>query len=272
MNKSAVVTRLLPLVRSRIIPAYQAVGELGFAFVQGSLVSGYTDRADLDLVLVWRTDPPRADARPVETVNDGARPYETYDDPGFVLDRFWMDGQEFGVKHETEAEIDRWITAVRGGAGWKGPAYPRPLAAVAGFFYGIVVHDPSGRAVSIRDDLDTFPEELVERSRDAVAMQMPGYLELLRGCAERGDGLLFHELLAEAVKILLVGWFSSHHVYMPHEKWLARAIDLHGLDYRGAELERSVWTQGPGLYERIAAFEALIRFVRKECGLGAALH
>jgi hypothetical protein len=41
------------LLGQHVLPHYEELGSLAFAYMQGSLASGYTDRADLDLVLVW---------------------------------------------------------------------------------------------------------------------------------------------------------------------------------------------------------------------------
>lgn len=260
----AALARLLPFVHQRVIPAYGAAGDLAFVYAQGSLVAGYTSEADLDLVLVWQAGPPSTSRRPVSLLNDGARPYQTYDERGFVVDRFWAGGQEFSLKHETTEELGRWISVVRGGRGWQESEYPRPLAAVSGFRYGTVLHDPAGEAGRLLGQLDAFPNDLVRLSREAVVAQMPSYEAELHRCAQRGDGLLLHELLTKAMKTLLVAWFSAHAVYMPHEKWLARSIQRHGLDPRFAELEGQLWTRG--LNETVEAFEVLVRYVGNELG------
>ena len=38
---------------TRVLPEYAALGTLAWAHVQGSLVLGYTDESDLDVILVW---------------------------------------------------------------------------------------------------------------------------------------------------------------------------------------------------------------------------
>lgn len=261
----AVVERLLPFVRQEVIPAYDAIGALAFVYAQGSLVAGYTSTADLDLVLVWQAQPPRASFRPVSQLNDGARPYETYDVPGFVVDRFWASGQEYSLKHETVQDLDGWISTVHAGHGWHGSEYPRPLAAVSGFRYGILLHDPAGEGIRRLRQLDPFPSDLVRVSREALLAELPGYRAELRRCAQRGDGLLFHELLTKAEKTVLVAWFSARGIYMPHEKWLARSIQRHAPAPRFAELESELWSGG--LDQSVAAFEALVAYVGQELGL-----
>jgi len=42
-----------PVLLTRVVPAYAALGGLGLAYALGSLVEDLATQADLDLVLVW---------------------------------------------------------------------------------------------------------------------------------------------------------------------------------------------------------------------------
>lgn len=154
---------------------------------------------------------------------------------------------------------------MRAGHGWEGSDYPRPLAAVSGFRYGMLLHDPAGEGSRRLRHLDAFPSDLVRVSREALLAEVPGYRTELQRCAERGDGLLFHELLTKVERTILVAWFSVRGIYMPHEKWLARSIQRHAIDPRFAELEKDLWSGG--LDESVAAFEALVAYVGQELRL-----
>lgn len=45
--------------RTEILPTCTAIAEVHLCYGQGSLVSGYTEDADLDVVVVWEGDVPR---------------------------------------------------------------------------------------------------------------------------------------------------------------------------------------------------------------------
>ena len=40
-------------LRERLLPAYEPLGQLTLVYLLGSLVSGYTEDADLDIMMVW---------------------------------------------------------------------------------------------------------------------------------------------------------------------------------------------------------------------------
>ena len=40
-------------LRQQVLPVYDRLGSLTLVYLLGSLVSGYTDDADLDILLVW---------------------------------------------------------------------------------------------------------------------------------------------------------------------------------------------------------------------------
>lgn len=86
--------------------------------------------ADLDLVLVWEKTPPPREHRPPEDLADRSPEPSIFDQPGFVLDRFWLDGQQVDAKHVTMAEVEGWATAVEAGEGRRG--YPMPAMSVYG--------------------------------------------------------------------------------------------------------------------------------------------
>src|SRR5260221_7016122 len=41
------------ILRQQVLPAYEPLGQLSLVYLLGSLVSGYTEDADLDLMMVW---------------------------------------------------------------------------------------------------------------------------------------------------------------------------------------------------------------------------
>src|SRR5438105_14737819 len=41
------------VLQQQVLPAYERLGSLCLVYLLGSLASGYTDQADLDLMMVW---------------------------------------------------------------------------------------------------------------------------------------------------------------------------------------------------------------------------
>jgi hypothetical protein len=230
-------------IAQRVIPAYRGLGGLSFAYGHGSVVAGYTTTSALDLVIVWdRDEAPRLRGRPVRELNDAQRRPTSFDyQPGFVLDRFWVDGQRVEVAHRTRKTFEGWVADVRQGWGWEEAAFPMPLYAVAGFAYGTLLADSGNVAGAIRDKLTAFPEELVSRSLTMLAAELTSYDHDLGDCASRGDGLLFHELLSKVLRHTLVAWFASEGRYCPNPKWLHRWVARFAMSPAIAGLERSLW-------------------------------
>ena len=77
-----------------------------------------------------------------ERLTDPSPEPTTFDQVGFVLDRFWLNGQQIDVKHVTTAEVEAWAGAVAAGKGRRG--YPMPVVAVHGLVEGIVPSRPPG--------------------------------------------------------------------------------------------------------------------------------
>ena len=115
--------------------------------------------ADIDVVAVWqrmprnRVIPARADSMPAP---------EQFGEPGFVVDRFWVDGQQVDVKHFTRDEVDDWIGQVSAGGGTDG--YPMPVIALHDLINGVVLQDPAGEAAALRRRMARPPDALATRT------------------------------------------------------------------------------------------------------------
>ncbi len=249
-------------VAARIVPAYRALGGFAFAYGQGSRVMGFTDEADLDLVLVWDRDaPPASAARPAHRLNEGPRPAEQFHQPGFYLDHLWVGGQEVDVPHVTRATFDGWLTTVRAGAGWSAREYPQPLAAVAGFAYGVLLADETGAGAAARAVAADFPPAPATNARATLAERLPRYRANLSGCADREDGWLFHTILDGAMRDVCVAWFAAHGRYLPFHKRLHHWVARFELDADIAALERAVWGPGTDLAGKVGLFSAMAEHV-----------
>lgn len=245
-------------VAARVVPIYRPLGGLSFVYGQGSLVAGFATDADLDLILVWdRPEPPPAVERPIDLLHTGTSPSAQFDRPNFFLDQFWMERQQVDVLHVPRSIFDGWLSSIGTGGGWEHRAYPQPLAAVAGFAYGVLLADIGGEGTRAREAVNAFPQALVDRSREHVAAHLPSYADVLAGCAARGDGWLFHEILGDALRPVLVAWFSAHHRYLPFHKRLHHWIARFALDPAIADLERRLWLPEADLVRKQALYSTL---------------
>ncbi len=245
-------------IAARILPRYHDLGGLRCAYGQGSLVMGFAEDADLDLVLVWdRATPPAIAARPAPQLNEGPRAAEQFHEPGFCLDHFWIGGREVDVSHLTGATFDAWLALVRAGSGWTPQTYPQPLAAIAGFAYGTLLLDTSGAGAAARRRVAAFPPALATNARALLSERLPGYRANLDACARRDDGWLCHTILDGAMRDCCVAWFAAHGRYLPFHKRLHHWIARFALEEDIAALERAVWHPGASLQYKAEAFYAM---------------
>jgi len=245
-------------VAARTVPIYHALGDLAFVYGQGSVVAGLATDADLDLICVWdRDEPPAVVERPLHRLHTGTASAAQFDRPGFVLDQFWLGRQQVDVAHVSRSTFDGWLTTVGAGGGWEHRAYPQPLAAVAGFAYGVLLADDSGGGGAARARVATVPQALAERSRAHLAAHLAAYAAALAGCAARGDGWLFHEILADALRPALVAWFATRGHYLPFHKRLHLWIARFALDPALADLERRLWLPDAALADKEARYRLL---------------
>jgi Domain of unknown function (DUF4037) len=245
-------------LRSDLVGSYQALGDLVCAYARGSLVEGFTNDADIDVVLVWAKQLPESSRRPPPGLADLDQAPVIFDEPGFVIDRIWRAGQQFDVKHTTRREVDGWIDAVEAGNGRSG--YPMPVIEIHGLTAGVVLADEQGYAAAIRDRLAHVPAAFRQAARMSDEA-LGAYLQELERCAERGDDLLFHSLAVDAVRSAFIGWFANNDRYWPHEKRLLERLKLLG-QRDLVELERRVWIEDT-LAARLAAMRELLARLRR---------
>jgi len=74
------------------------------------------------------------------------------------------------------------------------------MAAVSGFAYGVLLADGTGGGAEARAWGKIATQALATRSREHLAAHRSAYAEALAGCADRGDGWLFHEILGDALR------------------------------------------------------------------------
>jgi hypothetical protein len=253
-------------LRQQVVPAYEPLGKLSLVYLLGSLVSGYTDQADLDLMMVWDDpDVPAASLRePLVARLDerqGVSPF-VVDYRDIHLERHVIAGQEYNVAHQTRASFEAILQLIVDGRRDGSERVLDPLVATAGFYYGDLVLDREGLGRQWKSRLRTFPSVVEQECRRAVQAHRQAYLTDLTTLMRRADWFKFHCVLVEAVRTTMRGLFALQDVYYPGDKWLRQAILRFGLD---AEVltcfDRLFEAQGSALDRAIEQHAALSRLM-----------
>jgi Domain of unknown function (DUF4037) len=250
-------------LREDVYPAYQTLGALAFAYLQGSLVSGYTDTADLDVVMVWnQKSVPEGRAEIVASLDQsGHVPPFVVDYQDIHLERFTRAGQKYNIGHRTLADFRATIDLVRTGEGRVPAPILIPLVTVAGFIGGELLADPAAIGITMRELLHPFPEALRQStSQDALRRQESLFCALQKSAA-REDWLVFHTTLIEATRLVLPALFAVHRVYYPGDTWVGRAMERVGLPLAIRDVYARLWMQGATPAAQIAVLEALFAHI-----------
>ncbi len=130
-------------LRELLIPVYEPLGQLTLVYLLGSLVSGYTEDADLDLMMVWDgTGVPAASLRDPQVAHlderQGISPF-VVDYRDIHLERYVIAGQKYNVAHQTLISFEAMLQSILDGRCDSAERMQDPLVATAGFAYGSVM-------------------------------------------------------------------------------------------------------------------------------------
>jgi GNAT superfamily N-acetyltransferase len=220
-------------LRQQVLPAYEPLGRLSLVYLLGSLASGYTEEADLDIMMVWDdANVPAASLREPLVSHFDERPGI----PAFVVDyrdihleRYVMAGQEYHVAHQTRVSFEAMLQVILDGKRDGTDRVLDPLVATAGFAYGELVWDREGLGRQWKNRLNTFPPVVKRECVRAVLAHRQAHLTDLTTLMKRADWFKFHCLLVEALRTSMRALFALHEVYYPGDKWLRQAILRFGL-------------------------------------------
>lgn len=246
--------RLLERIVREVLPALRGEDGLSHVAATGSRAVGFTDDADLDLIVVWEGLPPSDRRLLMDRIADTAPAPTAFDQPGFCLDRFWLGGEQVDITHRTRADLDTWAQQVIAGEGWRRGAYPSPIVALSGLVYGVPMFGTwaqRGRVTAATGAV---------RAATVLALTDGAYDEELGKAALRSEAWLFHELLLELIHVALVCWFAGNGHLYPFAKWLPAWADHLGMDCGVAQAEQAIWTTS-GLelrHERAREFVQLV--------------
>ena len=148
-------------LRQQVLPLYEPLGRLALVYLLGSLASGYTEEADLDIMMVWDdANVPAASLREPLVSHFDERPGI----PPFVVDyrdihleRYVIAGQEYHVAHQTRVSFEAMLQVILDGKRDGTDRVLDPLVATADFAYGELVWDREGLGKPWKNRLNTFP-------------------------------------------------------------------------------------------------------------------
>src|SRR6266849_5387990 len=221
-------------VQQQLLPAYEPLGQLTLVYLLGSLASGYTEDADLDIMMVWDdAEVPAASQRELLVVRaderQGVSPF-VVDYRDIHLERYVIAGQEYNVAHQTLTSFEAILQLIVDGRRDGTEQVLDPLVATAGFAYGELVLDRQGLGQQWKIRLSTFPSVVKQECRRAVLVHRQAHLTDLTTLMRRADWFKSHCVLVEAVRTTLRALFALHEVYYPGDKWLRQSILRFGLD------------------------------------------
>jgi hypothetical protein len=260
------------ILEEQALPRYERLGSLAFTYLQGSLVSGYTERADLDVIMLW--DQPEVPTGPArqEIVGqlDERKPGTPFvvDCEDIHLERWVIAGQEYNLAHQTLSQFQGMVRAVLD-ARAEASQILDPLTAVSGFYYGELLVDHAGHGEQAKEALRRFPAALKSETARRARGHRETSLTHLRTFAERADWLMFHADLIGAVRMVLQALFAAEEVYYPGDKWLRQAIVRFGLGPRVLAAFDTLWAREAEPAARIAALAQLFSLL-DEGGSSAA--
>ena len=271
MFSSSSLEPLRATVRERLLPAYAPLGHLTLVYLLGSLISGYTNRADLDLMMVWQ-DPAVPAAHHRETVvigldeRQGISPL-VVDHLDVHLERFVIAEQEYNVAHLTLAEFETILQSILQAKRDDTERILDPLVATAAFLYGETVLDTDGLGALWKSKLTTFPPLVKHACRRVVVAHRQEYLAGLSTASQCGDWFTFSSTLLQAVRTTVRALFVLHGIYYPGDKYLRQAIVRFSLGEEVLTCFDRLW-ENEGNVEaqaraKLAAIERLLELVEE---------
>jgi hypothetical protein len=254
------------MLRQQVLPAYEPLGRLSLVYLLGSLVSGYTEDADLDVMMVWNdVGVPAASLRePLVARFDERQGVSAFvvDYRDIHLERYVIAGQEYNVAHQTQVSFEAMLQVILDGRRDSTERVLEPLVATAGFSYGELVLDRQGLGQQWKSRLNAFPPAVKQECRRAVLAHRQAHLTDLTTLMRCADWFKFHCILIEALRTSMRALFALHEVYYPGDKWLRQEIIRFGLD---AEVltcfDRVFEAQGSALDRAIEQHAALSRLM-----------
>lgn len=247
------------VVLERVLPAYEELGGVSFAWAQGSVVSGYTAKGDYDVILAWDLENIPVDRSSVVARLDEPDPEHPFvvNHRDINIDRFTIEGQEFNIGHATPQGFRKFhVEPVLQGIAFKEEDILQPVVAVSGFNYGEVLIDRTDEASLIRQLLEPFPPKLREEALRLLQARR-SELSTTRALGERGDWIPYFGNMTRIVQSILLALFSSHDVYYPGDKWVIQALERFSIEASSVDVWNEIWKVAASPSDRTTAAQAL---------------
>jgi hypothetical protein len=236
------------LAVERLADQYRHADDLGWMYGQGSVITGLTDDADLDLILIWDKDAPTAPTLPGPSTLNSHGP--------LALERSQVDGYDVDVMHVPRRTYEKWMSQLEEGDGWADSAWPLPVYVAAGLAESQLLLDPTGRGTELRSRVQIPAAPLVTKVRHRLEASTPGFVNELRRAAERDNRWLHAHLAVQLHKLIYTAWFLFEGHYPPFPKYLPQWYERFGMKRDIQRLEARYWA-APDPTERTAALESL---------------
>lgn len=260
------------LLVSHVLPEYAPLGALAWAHVQGSLVLGYTEESDLDVILVWDApDVPTGREPLVARLDEREREFpEVIDYRDIHIDRFVLRGQEYELAHYTRERFEQTMQSVRTGSDLPGREIVNSQALAGAFREAVFVVDPRGVGQRLQETLREFPEHLKAGTRLTASNNRERRMNELRTHARRGDWFPFNSALASATRTVLQALFAQREVYWTGDKWRRAAMLRYAFEPHLIDAYDRLWSPGALPESRLAALDDLTDAALAEAPRGPA--
>ena len=229
-------------VRERCLPVYRELGDVAFAFAQGSLVRGLTDASDFDVVIVWRAGAvPAERLAAVRRLNQGDPvAASVVDYREMHLDGFRRADHDVHAVHLTEAELAGSVDDLRGGRLASG--LRDNLLQASGLDECLWIEDATGAGRALRSRLRPFPEAARREIRRVLANHREPDLDAMRRAAAREEWLAFHGRMHALMRMALAGLMARQDRYFIGESWARAGLVRAGVPLRVVELYDRAWS------------------------------
>lgn len=218
----------------RLVDHYRSLEALSWMYGQGSVITGLTEDSDLDLILIWDEDAPKASTLPGQSkLTSHGR---------LALEHSNVDGYDVDLMHIPRRTFESWISELEKGDGWTGTAWPLPIYVAAGLAESTLLLDPTGLGTEYRSRVQTPPPSLVAKVRQHLAATAPGFVNELRRAADRENHWLHAHLAVQLHQLIYTTWFLTEGHYPPFPKYLPQWFERFGMNSDIRRIEATYWT------------------------------
>ncbi|RCK70430.1 hypothetical protein DT076_07240 [Desertihabitans brevis] len=234
-------------------PVVEAVAErwrqyddLAWAYGQGSVLSGFRDDSDIDLVAVWE-EMPAASTLPFPSIVSGHRP--------LVFERGHAAGFELDVQHVPRQVFAGWMDELTRGGGWSEEQWPMPVHVAAGLAQGVLLVDRAGDGEAVQRRAQEPGPRLVSVVLEQLDARAPDFLTELEKADAAGNRWLHDSLAVELHRLVYVAWFLAEGHHPPFFKHLPDWFERLSMDTDVRHLEASYWAVGDARTRRATLAE-----------------